>query len=230
MEVILPRDMVNKILSNLNNYDLFQYGITSKRSLASAEIIWEKRLTYFIPKAKSIMESTKLGLDHEKVFGRVNLKGVNQSIYWFKSFSQTFYNVIYICIRDMFIHVQTTSDYETKMDEMEEFFQFIYNNLSLISQHIKFIHFLKAVSIKVIHLLKGHSDEKRIGQIYGPIFNPEEYSQYLNAFFFLLLKAGHYLELPLYYKYCPLSEYFEERYLEEEDVSEGEYPDELDTY
>ena len=169
MEQVLPRDMVNAVLNYLPNYDLFQYGLTSKTSLHSTEIIWKNRYQTFKNQFNSSFREDN-----------------DPSHPWYSKYSTYFKHTFASMLSPLCSKVHQTKDQIEKKNAIIDCFQFVQDNSKIMLTHKRFVTFFdEAVRAKLRDFLyEGNHYEKEIAHRFMPFFLPDLYQTYLiNRYF-----------------------------------------------
>jgi hypothetical protein len=169
MEQVLPRDMINVVLNYLPNYDLFQYGLTSKTSLHSTEIIWKNRY-------QTLKNQFNPSLQEDNDLSRT----------WYSKYSTYFKNTFASMLSPLCSKVHQTKDPIEKKNAIIDCFQFVQDNSKMMLVHKRFVRFFdEAVRTKLrAFLYEGTLYEKEIAHRFMPFFLPDLYQTYLiNRYF-----------------------------------------------
>jgi len=160
MEAILPRDMVNEILNRLPDHDLFSYGLTSKRSLESAEHIWKKRYE---------------GLDD------VEASELPTSAYWYCDYLHKSKDIFLNKIREGLGEFKNLHSSSEKKFFLDKLYTYIKNHFPILSRK-SLNSFNRAVKDKLHDFVGSRfQNENEIGHKYYPLLYPKEYNQYLET-------------------------------------------------
>jgi hypothetical protein len=202
MEQVLPRDMVTVILNYLPNFDLFQYGLTSKTSLHSSEIIWKNRYqtlkNQFNPSCKEDNDVSRP---------------------WYSKYSTYFKNTFASMLSPICSKVHQTKDRMEKKNAIIDCFQFVQENYKIMLVHRRFVTFFdEAVKTKLCNFLyEGNHYEKEIAHRFMPFFLPDLYQTYLLNQYFEEDNQEHPDHLEVISLYSEDDRYFEEDNQEQQD-------------
>ena len=176
MEDVLPRDMMNMILGMLPNYDLFQYGLTSKRSLESAEIEWRQRHKSIVPRIREFINITMIPSD---IIDNIEFKS-EDGMTSYKTYTETLSVVISKGLSVMFSKIDNIHKPDEKKNSLDDFLKVVYDN-RIILQHQDFVNFRNILHAKLHEFIFGNTCEKQIAHKYYPLFFPKEYNSLLQA-------------------------------------------------
>jgi hypothetical protein len=171
MEDILPRDITNLILGELSNYELFQYGITCKRSLASAEIIWTKRHQTTVPKLKLIIQLSSL---ESNFLENIKFEAIPM-ISSYQKYTYSIYQVVLGGLKTIFSDFENQKIIEKKFEKMELLLNIVKDSYPIIESYGKFKKFLRAVERRLHDFVYGSRYEREIAHKYYPILFPLKY-------------------------------------------------------
>ena len=177
MEQYLPIDMINLILGDLSNYELFQYSITSKTSLQSAERVWNKRNQIIQPRIQRMIQAHNIKPDI--IEDEMNKLSIVRGMTAYKTYSHSVYFVVYQALRDSFGKIERIKNVVKKTETLDTFLGFVNENFDIMKQHVKFEKFLNAVKQKFKEFMFGSSHERQLAYKYFPLLFPVEFNQTL---------------------------------------------------
>jgi hypothetical protein len=173
MEQTLPRDIMNEILSKLNNHELYQYGSCSKISYESAETIWQKRYHDILPRLYKIIESQNL---------EISLLKFQDNTTWCKKYTRIIKFVLSRSLNklmDQAIIADKDIQHHNDMS-LEMMLDIIHQMKDVMKQHLKIIKFLLAVEEKLSEfIMYGSFTRREIAHKYYPLIFPETYRERL---------------------------------------------------
>jgi hypothetical protein len=159
MEQVLPRDMMNEILSKLNNHDLFQYSISCKIAHESADHIWGKRYYDIFPRLQRMIESHSLDLSELQL---------NENSKWYTKYTETIYFVLLKTLSKLMNQVNIHDNHNNS--PLEKMLDIIHQTMDLMKQHQKFKNFLKIVEQKLSEFMfYGSFNRRQIANKYYPL-------------------------------------------------------------
>jgi hypothetical protein len=164
IEQVLPRDMINLILDQLSDSDLFNYALTSKNSLESAEKIWEKR-----------MNAIQLPDESDETSSRIIVVDSNSKLPYYKKYVKK--------LGDLnIINIKKLAEDLRKKDAAIPLLEYIKSNLFVIYLK-RMTNFRNSLKKKLKDFLYSHESEFDVAVKYYPIFFPAEfeivYKEYL---------------------------------------------------